>query len=99
MNIILPWLIVVALIVTIVAVSYAAIKDRKEYKTEIARLNSEIEAQKRISTELRHYAEEISKINGDKEEVSEKIKEAKNDEEVMSIIAGLVRANNDRVRK
>ena len=99
MNIVLPWLVVLALGVTLVAVVYVTIKDRKASKNEIKRLSADLEAQKRISEDLCHYVEEVVKIHGDKEQVAEKIEKAENDEEVLAIIAGLVKSNNDRVRK
>ena len=99
MNVITPWLVVIALAVILFGVIYVSLKDRKADKKEIKRLTEELESQKKVSQELRHYAEEIAKINGDKDKVAEKIKEAKTDEEVLSIIAGLVNANNNRVHK
>ena len=99
MNIVLPWLIIIALVVTLISVVYVALKDRKTATAEIKRLTSELEGQKKINTELLNYTKEMAKIKSDKDSVAEKIDEAKNDEEVMAIIAGLVSANNDRVRK
>ena len=93
------WLIVAALAVTLGAVVYAAIKNQKANSAEIKRLTAELVSQKKINEELLQYTKEITKINGDKEEVAQQIEEAKNDEEVMAIIAGLVHTNNDRVRK
>lgn len=61
-------------------------------------LAADLQKQKNVSKELMHYAEEIAKINGDKENVAGQIQEAQNEEEVLSIIAGLVHTNNDRVR-
>lgn len=99
MSVITPWLIIAALAVILGAVVYVSIKDRKANKKEIKRLTAELEAQKQISAELVAYTKEIAKINGDKDKVADQINEAKNDEEVLAIIAGLVSANNDRVRK
>ena len=99
MSVVLPWLVVAALLVTLVAVIDVAIKQREKSLDEIYRLKDELATQKRVTEELRHYAEEMAKISGDKGKVSEQIKEAKNDEELMAIITGLARANNDRVRK
>ena len=71
----------------------------KHKDQKIKSLEEALEAQKKVSSELIHYAEEIGKINGDQQNISEQINEAENDEEVLSIIAGLVHTNNDRVRK
>lgn len=94
-----PWLVCAALLVITGFVAYVAIKDRKSSKAEIKRLTDELEGQKKINQELVQYTKEIAKISNDKEEVAQQIEEAENDEEVLSIIAGLVHTNNDRVRK
>ncbi len=99
MYTVVAWLVAGALLVTLIGVIYVALKDRKADKNEIKRLTAELESQKKISQELCHYAEEIAKINGDKDSVAQKIKEAKNDEEVLAVIAGLVRTNNDKLHK
>lgn len=99
MYTVMAWLVAAALLVTLIGVIYAAIKERKENAKEIKRLTEELEAQKKVSEELLTYTKEISKITGDKDKVADQINEAKNDEEVLAIIAGLVRTNNDRVHK
>ena len=99
MNPITPWLVCVVLFLMLAFVVYVAIKTSKKQNQEIKRLQTELEAQEKVSQELQQYIKEISKINSDKEEVAQQIQEAKNDEEVLAIIAGLVKSNNDRVRK
>ena len=99
MNPITPWLVSFALFVILAFAIYVAIKSLHKKDQEIKRLEASLEAQKKISSELVHYAEEVGKINGDQQNISEQIQEAENDEEVMAIIAGLVHTNNDRVRK
>lgn len=95
MNITL--VLALALIIAI-GVSVIFFKLCRDLKKETKRLTSELEAQKKVSQELCFYAEQIARINGDQDKVSKQITEAKNDEEVLAIIAGLVRSNNDRVR-
>ena len=90
-------LLALALIVAI-GIIIIFFKFTRDLKKETKRLTAELEAQKRVSEELCYYAEQIARINGDKDNVSQKITEAKNDEEVLAIIAGLVTTNNDRVR-
>lgn len=99
MNPITPWLVCFALFLMLVFAVYAAIKTLQKKAQEIKRLEGELEGQKKINQELLQYTKEISKIYSDKEDVAQQIQEAKNDEEVMAIIAGLVHTNNDRVRK
>lgn len=99
MNPITPWLVSFALFLMLAFAVYAAIKSLRKKDQKIKSLEEALEAQKKVSSELIHYAEEIGKINGDQQNISEQINEAENDEEVLSIIAGLVHTNNDRVRK
>lgn len=99
MSIITPWLVCGALFLILLSVVYVTIKNRKAQNNEIKRLTAELESQKKVSQELQQYIKEIAKINSDKEDVAQQIHEAKNDEEVLAIIAGLVKSNNDRVRK
>ena len=99
MNPITPWLVCLVFLMTLAFVAYVAIKGLKKANAEVKRLTAELEAQEKISQELQQYIKEIAKINSDKEDVAQQIQEAENDEEVLAIIAGLVSANNDRVRK
>lgn len=99
MNVVTPWLVCVALLLTLVSVVYVAIKKSNVQKQKIKSLTAQLESQKCIAKDLVKHAEELSKIKGDKEEVAQKINEAKTDEEVNEIISNLVRANNNRVRK
>lgn len=98
MNPITPWLVSFALFVILAFAIYAAIKSLHKKNQEIKRLEAELDGQKKVNQELLQYTKEIAKINSDKEEVAQQIQEAENDEEVMAIIAGLVSANNNRVR-
>ena len=99
MNPITPWLVCAALFLMLAFAVYVAIKTLQKKTQEINRLQTELRAQEKISQELQQYIKEIAKINSDKEDVAQQIQEAKNDEEVLAIIAGLVSTNNDRVRK
>ena len=98
MNPITPWLVCFALFLITAFVVYVAIKSYKKNRDEIKRLEKELKLQEQISHELQTYIKEIAKINDDKDDVAQKIQEAKNDEEVLAIIAGLVSTNNNRVR-
>lgn len=98
MNPITPWLVCFALFLMLVFAVYVVIETYRKKNQEIKRLQAELEAQEKISQELQQYIKEIAKINSDKEDVAQQIQEAKNDEEVLAIIAGLVSTNNNRVR-
>lgn len=98
MNPITPWLVCFALFLMLVFAVYVVIETYQKKNQEIKRLQTELRAQEEISQELQQYIKEIAKINSDKEDVAQQIQEAKNDEEVLAIIAGLVSTNNNRVR-
>ena len=99
MNPLTPWLVCLAFLVMVASVFYVALKTQNANKKEIKRLTEELEAQKKNSEELCEYIKKNADIKSDKEKVAQKIKEAENNEEVMAIIAGLVHANNNSVRK
>ena len=68
-----------------------ALKNQVEgYKIENKDLQSNI-------AYLVKHAEEIQKIQKDADEISNKIKGAKTDEEIVDIINAIISANNDRV--
>lgn len=92
-------IIILAIVIFILLIAlYFLGKICKTLQEDNQNLAADLQKQKDVSKELMHYAEEIAKINGDKENVAEQIQEAQNEEEVLSIIAGLVHTNNDRVR-
>ena len=89
--------LILALVVAILIIIFVA-KMCRNLQEEKTRLEMELAKQKNTTQELRKYAEGLVKINGDKNKIADQIKEAQTDEEVLGIIAGLVHANNDRVR-
>lgn len=98
MNTITIILVALALLVICVAVIYVLIKDRKNLKKEISRLNDEVASAKMNVEQMRSYVDTILDVKKDKEKISERIKEAKTDEEVNSIIADIVHTNNDKLQ-
>lgn len=98
MNTITIILVALALLVICIAVIYVLIKDRKNLKKEISRLNDEVASAKMNVEQMRSYVDTILDVKKDKEKISERIKEAKTDEEVNSIIADIVHTNNDKLQ-
>ncbi len=80
MNPITPWLVCVALLVTLVGVVYVGIKTLKAKSDEVKRLTGELEKQKQNMAYLVKHAEEIAKIESDEDSVQEEIRNAKTDE-------------------
>ena len=99
MNPITPWLVCVALLVTLVGVVYVGIKTLKAKSDEVKRLTDELEKQRQNMAYLVKHAEEIAKIESDEDSVQEEIRNAKTDEEVVDIINAIINVNNARVCK
>ena len=99
MNTITIILICVAIIVTLGAIIYGLLKDRKSLKKEISRLTSDLDKANQNSKNLAAYIQEMQKIKAEEKTTNQKIEEAKNDEEILSIIADIINDNNARVRK
>lgn len=90
-------LVLIAVIVILGAIVYVLAKTIKANKKEIANLNSRLGSAKINIEQLSEYIDKLMKIKSDEKSVSQKIKEAKNDEEVNEIIADIINANNNRV--
>lgn len=91
-------LILIAIIVTLGGIVYALSKSIKSQKKEIANLNARLQSAKTNIEQLSAYIDKLMKIKTDEKSISQKIKEAENDEEVFNIIADIVGANNNRLQ-
>lgn len=91
-------LILIAIIAIMGGVIFALIRDIKSLKKENAETKNRLESARANIEQLSKYIDDLLKIKSDEKSVSEKIKEAKSDEEVFNIIADIVGANNNRVQ-
>ena len=91
-------LILIAIIAIMGGVIFALIRDIKSLKKENAETKNRLESARVNIEHLSKYIDDLLKIKSDEKSVSQKIKEAKNDEEVFNIIADIVGANNNRVQ-
>lgn len=91
-------LIMLAVIVIMGAVIYALVRDRRASKKEIEKLNNILSSAKNNIEQLTSYIDKIQKIKTEGKTITQQIKEAKNDEEIFSIIANIVSDNNSRVQ-
>lgn len=91
-------LVLIAVIVTLGGIVYVLSKSLKARKKEIADLNASLQSAKTNIEQLSAYIDKLMKIKADEKSISQKIKEAENDEEVFNIIADIVGANNNRVQ-
>jgi biopolymer transport protein ExbB/TolQ len=98
MNTVTIILVMLAIIVIMGGVIYALIRDRKAQKKEIQELKNEIISARENVKQLTDFIRNSDKIRKEEKEIAEKIKEAKTDEEVHSIINDIIALNNSRVQ-
>ena len=91
-------LVLCALVVILGAVVYSLAQKIKADKKTLTETKARLESARVNIEQLSKYIDEILKIKSDEKSVSQKIKEAKNDEEVFDIISNIVNANNQRVQ-
>lgn len=91
-------LILIAVVVTLGAVVYVLSKSLKAKKKEIADAQARLNSARANVEQLSKYIDKLMKIKADEKSVSQKIKDAKNDEEVFNIIADIIADNNNRVQ-
>lgn len=91
-------LVLIALIVIAIGVIWAMIRNSRQDQKEIDNLKNELERARINVEQLQKYIDEVLKIKTDTKDISERIKEAKTDEEVNSIISDIIKCNNDRVQ-
>lgn len=91
-------LVMSAVIVTMSGTIYVLFKDKKAKKKEIEQLKDKLTSANDNLYAMKHYIEQILAIKSDTQSTVEKIKEAKTDEEVLSILADIISANNNRVQ-
>ena len=91
-------LVLLAIVVTLGGVVYTLEKRLKAKKKENAELNNRLQSARINIEQLSKYIDDVLKIKKDEKSISQKIKEAENDEEVYNIIAGIIADNNDRVQ-
>ena len=91
-------LVLLAIIVTLCGVIYNLARDKKALKEKVNALNTSLNSARINIEQLSSYIDDIRQIKTDEQRISQKIKEAENDEEVYSIISGIIADNNNRVQ-
>lgn len=92
-------LVLLAIIITLCGVIYNLARDKKTLKEKVSALNTSLNSARINIEQLSSYIDDIRQIKTDEQRISQKIKEAENDEEVYSIISGIIADNNNRVQK
>ena len=91
-------LVLLAIIITLCGVIYNLARDKKALKEKVNALNTSLNSARINIEQLSSYIDDIRQIKTDEQRISQKIKEAENDEEVYSIISGIIADNNNRVQ-
>ena len=98
MNILIVILALVAVIVAMGGIIYILAKDKKANKKEIDQLKGRLEIANKNLYNMKNYITQILAIKSETQTNIDKIKKAKTDEEVISIINDIIYANNNRVQ-
>ena len=98
MNSITILLVLFALIVIMVAIIYVLFKQNRSNKNEIKSLQTEINSAHENVKQLTDYIRNADKIRKEEKQITEKIKEAKTDEEIFAIVNNIIAINNSRVQ-
>ena len=95
---IILFLIMLVVIIAMGGVIFIFSKTNKNNKKQIEDLKTRLEAARANVEQLSKYIDKLLNIKADEKTISEKIKEAENDEQVNEIIADIINANNNRVQ-
>ena len=98
MNMVIFYLVILACFVTMSGIITALIRDIKKLKEENRQLNCRLDTARNNVEQLTEYIQNSDRIRKDEKKIAEKIKDAKTDEEVHSIISSIVALNNSRVQ-
>lgn len=98
MNVVTIMLSFCAIIVILASVIYVLFKQNRACKKEISSLNREINSAHENVKQLTSYIRNLDKIRKDEQQIADKIKDAKTDEEVYSIINDIIAINNNRMQ-
>ena len=91
-------LVLIAVIITMGAIIFVLVKSSRSKKKEIAELSAKLSSARANVEQLSEYIDKLQKIKSEEKSISNKIKEAKTNEEVFKIIADIVADNNNRVQ-
>lgn len=91
-------LILIAAVIILGFIIYILTKRLKAKKKELAETQARLESARANVEQLSKYIDKMQKIKSDEKSISQKIKEAKSDEEVYNIIADIIADNNNRVQ-
>lgn len=91
-------LTIVGVAVIVFGVIYALYRKNKELKKTIADLNHDLAVARVNVKQMAIFIDKMTAIKSERTEIEQRLKDAKNDEEVYEIISDIVSANNSRVQ-
>ena len=91
-------LILIAAVIILGFITYILTKRLKAKKKELAETQARLESARANVEQLSKYIDKMQKIKSEEKSISQKIKEAKSDEEVYNIISDIIADNNNRVQ-
>lgn len=91
-------LAIVGVAVIIFGVIDALYRKNKELKKTIADLNHDLAVARVNVNQMAIFIDKMTAIKSERTEIEQRLKDAKNDEEVYEIISNIVSANNSRVQ-
>lgn len=87
-------LILLAAILTLSVILYYQVKDKKEIKKELEKVQALYDSASKNIEQLELYIQKWQKIKEEEEKTGKKIDEAKTEEELYNIISDIIRNNN-----
>lgn len=91
-------LTIVGVAVIVFGVVDALYRKNKELKKTIADLNHDLAVARVNVKQMAIFIDKMTAIKSERTEIEQRLKDAKNDEEVYEIISDIVSANNSRVQ-
>ena len=91
-------LAIVGVAVIVFVVINALYRKNKELKKTIADLNHDLAVARVNVKQMAIFIDKMTSIKSERTEIEQRLKDAKNDEEVYEIISDIVSANNSRVQ-
>lgn len=98
MSTIIIYVVMTAIIIMLLGIIYCLIKKNGENKDQIWELKEQLYDAKKTAERLSDFVAKMQAIKADEKNVAEKIKDAKDDEEIYSIVNDIIAINNGRLQ-
>ena len=98
MSTIIIYVVMTAIIIMLLGIIYCLIKKIGENKDRIRELKEQLGDAKKTAERLSDFIAKMQNIKADEKNVADKIKDAKDDEEIYSIVNDIIAINNGRLQ-